>query len=251
MIEFKNIEKSFFSARVIAGLSLSIPRGKTTVLLGTSGCGKSTLLKMIVGLISPDKGEVLFDDEIVAPANFSKIRQKIGYVIQEGGLFPHLTAAQNILLMARYRGWEESRQKERISELSELTHISSHLLSKYPHELSGGQRQRIGLMRALMLNPECLLLDEPMGALDPMIRSELQVDLKAICQTQQRTVVLVTHDLGEAFFFGDLIVLLKGGEISQMGSAEEIIRHPANDFVKEFVSAQRPPLPANLLGDNP
>lgn len=249
MIQFSNIRKSFFSAPVINDLSLSIPKGKTTVLLGTSGCGKSTLLKMIVGLIQPDSGEVLFDQKIVSPENFSEIRQRIGYVIQEGGLFPHLTAEQNILLMARFRGWEANRQKQRLSELCELTHIAPSLLAKFPHELSGGQRQRIGLMRALMLSPECLLLDEPMGALDPMIRSELQVDLKAICKNQNRTVVLVTHDLGEAFFFGDLIVLLKGGEISQMGTAKDIIQNPANDFVRDFVNAQRPPLPAELLGD--
>jgi len=202
---------------------------------------------MVVGLIEPDKGEVFFDNQLVCSQTFSSVRQRIGYVIQEGGLFPHLTAEQNILLMARLRGWKDSKQKERVSELSELTHISSHLLSKYPHELSGGQRQRIGLIRALMLSPECLLLDEPLGALDPMIRSDLQIDLKTICKSQERTVVLVTHDLGEAFFFGDWIVLLKGGAIAQMGTALDLIQNPANDFVRQFINAQRPPLPEDLI----
>jgi len=198
---------------------------------------------MIVGLINPDQGTVSFDGQTVGPETVSSIRQRIGYVIQEGGLFPHLTAEKNILLMSRFWGWSKAKQKERISELCELTHISNSVLRKYPSELSGGQRQRIGLMRALMFSPECLLLDEPMGALDPMIRSELQEDLRAICKSQNCTVVLVTHDLGEAFFFGDLIVLLKGGAIAQMGSARELIHHPANDFVRQFINAQRPPLP--------
>jgi len=203
MIKFANIHKSFYSNTVISDLSLLIPAHKTTVILGTSGCGKSTLLKMAAGLITPDQGQVFFDNQLVCSANISAIRKRIGYVIQEGGLFPHLTAKENITLMAKYFGSDVHTQNKRLIELCELTHITQSLLSKYPYELSGGQRQRIGLMRALMLNPECLLLDEPLGALDPIIRSDLQMDLKTIFQNQNRTVVLVTHDLGEAFFLGD------------------------------------------------
>jgi osmoprotectant transport system ATP-binding protein len=248
MIKFVNIHKSFFSNVVISDLSLFIPAHKTTVILGTSGCGKSTLLKMAAGLIRPDQGQVFFDGQLICAANIASVRKRIGYVIQEGGLFPHLTARENITLIAKYHGWEISSQNKRITELCELTHITQSLLSKYPYELSGGQRQRIGLMRALMLNPECLLLDEPLGALDPIIRSELQMDLKSIFQNQNRTVILVTHDLGEAFFLGDKIIILQSGKIAQMGTAREIVDNPSNDFVRKFINAQRPAIPDEPSG---
>ena len=163
----------------------------------------------------------------------------MGYVIQDGGLFPHLTAEKNVSLLADYIGWTKDKIDERIKELSVLTKFPVNGLERYPAELSGGQKQRVSLMRALMLDPKILLLDEPLGALDPLIRYELQDDLKKIFQKLKKTVILVTHDLTEAGFFGDKIVLMMDGKIIQTGTIEELIKKPANDFVTKFITAQR------------
>jgi osmoprotectant transport system ATP-binding protein len=172
----------------------------------------------------------------------------MGYVIQEGGLFPHLTAYGNITLMARYLDWSADRIRERVAELTELSRFPSDSLSRYPLQLSGGQRQRVSLMRSLMLDPEVLLMDEPLGSLDPMIRADLQEDLKRIFQTLKKTVVLVTHDMGEAGFFGDTIILLREGKIVQSGRLIELVNSPADPFVTQFINAQRSPL--DVLGRN-
>ena len=222
---------------VLRGIDLDIPSGKTTVLIGPSGCGKSTLLRLIIGLISPDAGTVIFDEKPVEPASVLAMRRKMGYVIQDGGLFPHLTAERNVTLMARYLGWERQRIRKRVDELRELTHLPADTLDRYPAQLSGGQRQRVGLMRALMLDPELLLLDEPLGALDPMIRADLQFDLSEIFRSLQKTVVLVTHDIGEAAFFGDSIVLLRNGQIVQHGTVYQLMHEPAAEFVTSFFRA--------------
>jgi len=163
----------------------------------------------------------------------------MGYVIQEGGLFPNLSAEGNVFLMARYLGWDKDRIEERIDELCELTKFPKDALNRYPIQISGGQRQRLSLMRALMLDPNILLLDEPLGALDPLIRSELQQDLKEIFSTLGKTVVMVTHDMGEAAFFGDKIVLIKDGQIIQEGNISDLIKTPSNPFVTTFINAQR------------
>jgi len=178
----------------------------------------------------------------VTRATAVELRRRMGYVIQDGGLFPHLTAAGNITLMARYLGWSRARVRDRLTELAELTHFPPEGLDRFPVQLSGGQRQRVSLMRALMLDPEVLLLDEPLGALDPMIRSGLQRELKSIFRTLRKTVILVTHDIGEAGFFGDEIVLLREGRAVQRGSLEDLVRTPAEAFVTDFVNAQRTPL---------
>jgi osmoprotectant transport system ATP-binding protein len=175
------------------------------------------------------------------PDNVVAARRRMGYVIQEGGLFPHLTAGQNVTLMARHLGWKPDLIDDRVDELTALTHFPATGLDRYPVQLSGGQRQRVSLMRALMLDPEILLLDEPLGALDPMIRAELQGELREIFRTLGKTVVLVTHDMGEAAYLGDTIVLLRGGRIVQSGTLPDLVHAPADDFVHRFLSAQRGP----------
>ena len=242
MLELVGVSKTFGELQALKPLSLKIPAGKTAVLIGPSGCGKSTILRIMIGLIGADAGEVRLDGERVEPSNLLSIRRKMGYVIQDGGLFPHLTARGNATLMARYLGWSEERIGARLGALSELTQFPADGLDRYPAQLSGGQRQRVSLMRALMLDPEVLLLDEPLGALDPMIRSELQDDLRRIFQRVEKTVVMVTHDIGEAGFFGDTIFLMREGAILQEGNLEALVRRPAEEFVTRFVNAQRSPL---------
>jgi len=239
MISLIGVTKSFQEVAAIKSLDLEIPKGKTTVLLGTSGCGKSTILRLMVGLLYPDQGEIYFNNEIVSPSSIADLRRRVGYVIQEGGLFPHLTARQNVTLMADFLCWSKAKQEERLTILADLTRIDAQLLDRHPIQLSGGERQRISLMRALMLVPEVLLLDEPLGALDPITRSDLQQDLKRVFETLQKTVVLVTHDLGEAFFLGDYIVLLQNGEIVQAGTGKDLVERPASPFVTRFLNAQR------------
>jgi osmoprotectant transport system ATP-binding protein len=163
----------------------------------------------------------------------------MGYVIQEGGLFPHLSGRDNVALLARHLGWDRPRIDARLAELAALTHFPADGLARYPAELSGGQQQRVALMRALMLDPAVLLLDEPLGALDPMIRFELQTELRDIFRSLGKTVVLVTHDMGEAAYLGDTLVLLRAGRIVQQGSAADLVRAPADAFVARFVTAQR------------
>jgi osmoprotectant transport system ATP-binding protein len=213
--------------------------GRTTVLVGPSGSGKSTLLRLLVGLARPATGTVAFDGTPLAPANLPEIRRRIGYVIQEGGLFPHLTAAANVALVAEYLGWPAERIRNRLVELAGLVRLSPELLSRYPRQLSGGQRQRVSLMRALMLDPAALLLDEPLGALDPITRHDLQEDLKALLGRLGKTVVLVTHDLPEAAWFGGAIVLMNEGRIVQAGSLGDLRARPADPFVTRFLEAGR------------
>jgi osmoprotectant transport system ATP-binding protein len=242
LLELLDVQKSFGPVRVLDRVSLAVGPGRTTVLLGPSGGGKSTLLRAMIGLVQPDAGVVLFNGTAVTSRNIRELRHHMGYVVQDGGLFPHLSATKNITLMARQLGWETRRIRDRLATLSDLTRMPAELLQRYPAELSGGQRQRISLMRALMLDPDVLLLDEPLGALDPITRAELQADLREIFQRLHKTVVLVTHDLAEAAFFADEIVLLAEGQIVQRGSMRELVDRPATPFVARFVQAQRAPM---------
>jgi osmoprotectant transport system ATP-binding protein len=244
MLELQGVSKSFGGRQVLSPTDLTVSAGRTTVLIGPSGCGKSTLLRLMVGLIRPDRGVVRFAGTEVRPENVLELRRRMGYVVQDGGLFAHLTARGNIALLARYLGWDRRRVEVRLGELTDLTRFPADGLDRYPVQLSGGQRQRVGLMRALMLDPDVLLLDEPLGALDPLVRSELQDDLRRVFQTLRKTVVLVTHDLGEAGFFGDPIVLLRDGRIVQQGTLAELVQTPAEPFVTQFVNAQRSPVVA-------
>ena len=241
MLRLEGVTKSYAGVPVLQRTDLALPAGRTTVLIGPSGCGKSTLLRLMAGLILPDAGVVTFDGAEMTPAAARKLRQRIGFVVQDGGLFPHLTARGNVTLLAHHLGWKADRIRERLDELTELARFPADLLDHYPVQLSGGQRQRVSLMRGLMLDPPVLLLDEPLGALDPVIRSDLQADLRRAFQTLNKTVVLVTHDLGEAGFLGDLLILMQGGAVVQQGAFRDLIERPADAFVTHFINAQRHP----------
>jgi osmoprotectant transport system ATP-binding protein len=239
LVKLEDVSKRYGDAVALYPTNLSVEAAKTTVLIGPSGCGKSTLLRIIIRLIEPDSGSIEFNREPVTSDNINALRRRIGYVIQEGGLFPHLTARGNVLLMARHIKKSERETHTRLHELSELTRFSETLLPRYPAELSGGQRQRVSLMRALMLSPELLLLDEPLGALDPLVRASLQKDLKEIFTRLGQTVIFVTHDLAEAVYFADNIVLMNEGRIVQNGTISDLRERPADPFVSEFINAQR------------
>jgi osmoprotectant transport system ATP-binding protein len=241
MFTLRGVEKVYAGRPALGPLSLELPAGRTTVLIGPSGCGKSTLLRLLIGLVGPDAGAVAFDGVPVTPDTARSVRLRVGYVIQDGGLFPHLTARGNVTLMARHLGRDRGEIAGRVNELAELTRFPPEGLDRYPDQLSGGQRQRVGLMRALMLDPDALLLDEPLGALDPLVRADLQTELRDIFRALGKTVVLVTHDLGEAAFFADRVVLLRDGQVVQEGSPGDLWHRPADPFVTRFVQAQRGP----------
>jgi osmoprotectant transport system ATP-binding protein len=239
LVELIGVSKSFGGTIGLHPTDLAFQPGLTTALIGPSGCGKSTLLRLIIALLWPEKGRVLFDQKDVTEANAQEVRRRIGYLIQEGGLFPHLTARANVLLMSRHLGRDVSQMQQRLDELCALSRFPREALDRYPAELSGGQRQRVSLMRALMLAPEVLLLDEPLGALDPLVRSALQRDLKEIFGRLKQTAILVTHDMGEAAYLADEIVLMNEGRIVQRGTAADLRDRPADPFVSEFINAQR------------
>ncbi|MBI1216048.1 MAG: ATP-binding cassette domain-containing protein [Alphaproteobacteria bacterium] len=234
-----NVSKRFGDKTVLKDFTLDILKDRTTVLLGPSGCGKSTILRLCLGLTAPTQGRVLFEGAPIAPGKGDAIRRKMGYVIQDGGLFPHMTARENVCIMARYLKWPREKMAARLDELREMTNFPQDGLSSYPAQLSGGQQQRVALMRALMLDPDVLLMDEPLGALDSIIRHRLQNDLKDIFSRLRKTVVMVTHDIGEAGFFGDKVVLMRGGAIEQAGRFADLVHKPANGFVREYIAAQR------------
>ena len=242
MIQLEAATKRYGEAYAVRDVTVTAEESATTVLIGPSGSGKSTLLRLMIGLTQPDAGVVTVDGQRLTQANVRSLRHRMGYVIQEGGLFPHLTGRSNAALLARHLGWEPGRIDARIEELTRLVQLNPDRLSQYPSELSGGQRQRVSLMRALMLDPDVLLLDEPLGALDPMIRADLQDDLRDIFRRLGKTVVFVTHNIGEAAFFGDRIVLLRQGQIEQAGTMRTLLDDPASPFVTDFIQAQRAPL---------
>ena len=241
MVTLENVSRTYGERVALHPLTLEFARGETTALIGASGCGKSTLLRMIVGLVVPDTGSVTIGGEALTPANADTMRHGIGYVIQDGGLFPHLTVADNVGLLARYLGWPQAQIEARVEALREIVNIPPDALARYPQQLSGGQRQRVGLMRALMLDPQLLLLDEPLGALDPVTRFELQEELKSIFAELAKTVVIVTHDMGEAAFFARDIVMMEAGRVVQRGTIADLVERPADAYVSRFVRAQRLP----------
>lgn len=230
---------AFGAVRALDEVSVAFPRGQSSVLIGSSGSGKSTLLRLLIGMEWPVSGNVLCDGEPLRRDALLEVRRRVGYVIQEGGLFPHLTVLGNLALLPRHLGWNASRVLERTRELAALAHLHEDLLSRFPAELSGGQRQRVALIRALMLDPPTLLLDEPLGALDPLVRHELQDELREIFARLGKTVIMVTHDMAEAAFFSDRLILMRRGRIIQDGSLEDFQRAPADDFVREFLAAHR------------
>ncbi len=231
--------KRYGGVTALHPLDLNVEAGRTLVVIGPSGCGKSTLLGLMNGLITPDEGSVSFGGAVLGRDNITALRRRMGYVIGDGGLFPHLTAAANITLLARVLGWPGDRIDARLDELRALTDFPADGLERFPIELSGGQRQRVGLMRALMGDPDVLLLDEPLGALDPLIRFDLQVELRDIFRTLGKTVVMVTHDLAEAAYFADSILLMREGRVVQQGSFADMVANPTDPFVSRFITAQR------------
>ena len=242
MLTLTEVSKTYGRTVALRAVNLKVTAGSVCVLLGRSGCGKSTVLRLIAGLVRPDSGSITFEGDLLDSRNILAARQRMGYVIQEGGLFPHLTCRDNVTVMARYLRREQGWIGERIAYLADLVGLTDGLLDRFPGELSGGQRQRVSLMRALMLDPDLLLLDEPLGALDPMIRLRLQKDLRSIFSRLGKTVVLVTHDVSEAAWFADTVVMMDEGRVIQTGRFDELVRSPEDPFVARFFEAQREPL---------
>jgi osmoprotectant transport system ATP-binding protein len=241
MIALRDVTKTFGTRAAVDHVSLVVERGTTEVLLGSSGSGKSTILRLILGLLRPDGGDITVDGVRVTAETRDDVRRRIGYVVQEGALYPHLTAERNVTLPARAEGWDDARTAGRLGVLAEVVGLERRLLAHDPAQLSAGQRQRVGMMRALMLDPPVLLLDEPLGALDPISRAELQVQLARIVRGLEKTVLLVTHDVREAFVLGSTITLLNQGRVVQRGAFADLARRPAEPFVAEFLGAQTPP----------
>lgn len=229
-VQLEHVTKSFGREpnlkKALDDVTIQIPSGRTHVLLGSSGSGKSTIIRILIGVLQADVGLV-------------KVKGQIGYVPQDGGLFPHLSARDNVALVAQTRGWKKQKIDARIEELLALTSLEPSLLQRFPKELSGGQRQRVSLMRASFLDPALLILDEPLGALDPIIRADVQNELKAIFNALKKTVLMVTHDIDEARFFGHELTLLKDGKVVQTGQFEDFVENPADPFVTKFIRAQR------------
>ena len=239
MLKLQNICKSFEGRMVLEDVSLTVPKGATHALIGSSGSGKTTLLRITLGLIPFDTGYVKINDQALLSFTQIEWADRIGYVPQDGGLFPHISARNNVALVAKLRGWEKARIDERVEELRKVVDLDAQILTRFPREMSGGQKQRASIMRAAMMDPAVMLLDEPMAALDPLIRSSLQQELKSIFQRLGKTVLLVTHDLGEAVFLAEEITMLHEGRIVQAGSYRDLLLHPANPFVSQFINAQR------------
>ncbi|MBN9607303.1 MAG: ATP-binding cassette domain-containing protein [Actinomycetales bacterium] len=241
MIEFREVSKRFADGTLaVDGFSLQIPPHSTTVLVGSSGSGKTTLLRMINRMVDPTEGTVEIDGEDIATVEPVKLRRRIGYVMQNSGLLPHRRVIDNIATVPRLTGVPKAAAHERALELMDVVGLDRSLARRYPNQLSGGQQQRVGVARGLAVDPNILLMDEPFGAVDPIVRAELQQEVLRLQRELGKTIVFVTHDIDEAFLLGDRIVLLEtGGRIVQTGTAEEILAEPANDFVAEFVGAAR------------
>lgn len=235
MIEIQNLVKRFGSHTAVDNVSLRIGQGETLVLLGTSGCGKTTTLKMVNRLIEPSSGSIRVNGIDVRQQDGPSFRRRIGYVIQDGGLFPHYTVAEAIATVPKLLDWEPTAIEERTRELIAKLQLPETVLTRYPAELSGGQRQRIGLARALAARPPVVLMDEPFGALDPFTRRHVRRELFGLAELKETTVVLVTHDVSEALELADRIVLMDQGKIVQIGPPDQLVNQPANDFVRDFL----------------
>ena len=242
MINMEHVTKRFAAdgPASVDDLSLVVPEGTTTALIGPSGCGKTTTMRMINRLIDPTEGKIIVNGEDVTKVDPVELRRHIGYVIQQVGLFPHMTIAQNIAAVPKLLGWTEAKITSRTEELLDLVGLDpSEMLKRYPRQLSGGQRQRIGVARALAADPPVLLMDEPFGAIDPIARTRLQDEFRQILRRVRKTVVLVTHDLDEAIRLGDRIAIMKSGKIVQYDTPDAVLSHPADAFVENFVGIDR------------
>jgi len=239
MLTLQNIYKTFDGKQVLTDVNLIVPKGATHALIGSSGSGKTTLLRITLGLIPFDKGYVKINDQALLSFTPVEWADRIGYVPQDGGLFPHISGFENVSLIAKLRGWNKRKIQSRVEELRKLVGLDAQVLAQFPFELSGGQQQRVAIMRAAMMDPAVMLLDEPMAALDPLIRRSLQQELKSIFQRLGKTVLLVTHDLGEAVFLAEQITLLHEGKVIQTGTYRDLLKTPADLFVTAFINAQR------------
>ncbi len=234
MIELRDLRKTFDAIAAIDGVSLRIARGEKLVVLGPSGCGKTTLLRMINRLVEPTAGSVWFDGEDTARIDAVALRRRIGYVIQGGGLFPHRTVRENIFTVPRLLGWSEQKCEEHLFVMKAVLWLFDGWFDAYPHELSGGQRQRVALARALIADPAALLMDEPFSGLDPVTRQLIRREVRALWTLRDKSVVMVTHDITEAFEFGDRIALMSPGRIEQAGTPAELLFRPQSEFVRRF-----------------
>ncbi|MCB0638672.1 MAG: ATP-binding cassette domain-containing protein [Lewinella sp.] len=248
MIEVQNLRKQYGTVAAVADLSFRLSPGQTLVLAGTSGSGKTTTLKMLNRLIEPTSGRILLEGRDVLSLSPAELRRRMGYVIQQVGLFPHYKVAENVAVVPRLLGWPADRIRQRSEELLQRLDLApADFLHRYPRELSGGQQQRVGIARALAADPPVVLMDEPFGALDPITRTALQRDFRQLENLLSKTIVLVTHDVEEAFALGDLICLLDEGRLQQLGSPSELLFQPANDFVRRFLGEQRLSLAYRIL----
>jgi osmoprotectant transport system ATP-binding protein len=240
-LEFQHVSRSYGDVLAVNDLSFSVPAGKICVLVGPSGCGKTTSLKMVNRLIEPTGGQILVGGEDIMARDPIELRRGIGYVIQQVGLLPHLTIGQNVAVVPRLLGWDAARQQQRVDELLELVGLESRSYrDRYPAQLSGGERQRVGVARALAADPPLMLMDEPFGAVDPIVRDRLQNELLRLQEQLAKTILFVTHDVDEAIKMGDLVAVLQvGGVLAQFGPPAEILASPASDFVARFVGADR------------
>ena len=239
MITVESVSKSFKNRPAVDDISFAVHEKEILVLLGTSGCGKTTTLKMINRLIESDSGRILIDGKNIKDHNVEQLRMGIGYVMQNSGLFPHYTVAENIAVVPKLQKWNSKQIKDRTEELIQKLHLSGDVLKRLPHELSGGQQQRVGIARALIANTPVLLMDEPFGALDNMTKSEIHNEFKTLDELKNKTIILVTHDVSEAFELGHRICLMDKAKIIQIGTPKEMIYRPANDFVKNFFANNR------------
>ncbi len=241
MIEYRSISKTFADGtEAVADFSLEVPSHTTTVLVGSSGCGKTTLLRMVNRMVDPTHGQVLIDDVDVATRHRVELRRSIGYVMQHAGLLPHRKVIDNVATVLRLNGMAKKQANERAHAVLETVGLDSSHATKYPSQLSGGQQQRVGVARGLAADPNILLMDEPFGAVDPIVRDELQRELLRLQRDLDKTIVFVTHDIDEAFLLGDQVVILRqGGVVAQVGSPAEILANPADDFVRSFVGLDK------------
>jgi osmoprotectant transport system ATP-binding protein len=240
-IEFRSVSKRFADGTLaVDDFSLIIPAHKTTVFVGSSGCGKTTLLRMINRLVEPTGGQITIDDELIADRDPVTLRRGIGYVLQNAGLLPHFSVIDNIATVPVLSGVPRARARERAQELMDVVGLDRALAPRYPSQLSGGQQQRVGVARALAVDPNILLMDEPFGAVDPIVRAELQTETLRLQEELDKTIVFVTHDIDEAFLLGDQVVILEeGAHIAQVGTPSEIIENPSSEFVASFIGIER------------
>ncbi len=239
MIKVHQLSKVFDQVKAVDCISFEVQEGENLVLLGTSGCGKTTTLKMLNRLIEPSGGQIFIDGKNIMEQPPEELRRGIGYVLQNNGLFPHYTVAENIAVVPQLLKWEKNKTDKRIHELLKKLHLSADYLNKYPNQLSGGQQQRVGLARALVADPPVLLMDEPFGALDNVTRAKIQQEFKALDELKRKTIIMVTHDVQEAFELGDRICLMDQGKIVQAGTPAELLFKPKNKFVRDFLMDQR------------